>query len=183
MAGAHCALPGSALHFILNQFTFAFDRDRGQKAFSSNIKISPKQRLAQKQHEPFTVSVHIHLGLRTDQLHTHKNRDMHHVHVQCLRFKLLLPIFSAWMRMPLDVPNVETRTSNLLSKLMAWAISRAPSMVDSLNLHGQGVKCGGTERNERERKKKWSKMRDNSVKYMAGCMTVLLRPVFKLFQQ
>lgn len=61
----------------------------------------------------------------------------------CLRFTFLLPIFSAWMSMPFDVPNVETRTSNLLSKLMACAIRRAPSMVDSLNLfthnHGMGL--------------------------------------------
>lgn len=38
------------------------------------------------------------------------------------------------MRIPLDVPNVETRTSNLLSKLIVVAIKRALSMVDSLNL-------------------------------------------------
>lgn len=64
-------------------------------------------------------------------------RTTHHFarrYYQCLRLKLFVPNFSACTSMPLDVPNVETRTSNLLSRLIACAISRAPSIVDSLNL-------------------------------------------------
>lgn len=52
----------------------------------------------------------------------------------CLRDKLFTPIFSTCTRMFDDVPKVETRISNLPSRLSDWVIRRTFSIVDSLSL-------------------------------------------------
>lgn len=52
----------------------------------------------------------------------------------CLRDKLLTPIFSTCTKIFDDVPNVDTRISNLPSRLNDWVIKRTFSIVESLNL-------------------------------------------------
>lgn len=63
--------------------------------------------------------------------------------------------------MPFEVPKVDTRTSNLLSKLMACAINRAPSIVDSLNLY---CMAGGDQNQSTETQIGKSKKKPNRDK-------------------
>lgn len=51
-----------------------------------------------------------------------------------LRDKLFVEVFSMWIRMLLDVPNVETRMSNLPSSPSEWVINLAFSIVESHSL-------------------------------------------------
>lgn len=56
-----------------------------------------------------------------------------------LRVKLLTLNFSAWIKIPVDVPKVETLISNLESIPKACVIALAFSIVDSLNLYKKKV--------------------------------------------
>lgn len=61
-----------------------------------------------------------------------------------LRDKLLVEVFSMWTRMLLEVPNVDTRISNLPSSPSGCVINLAFSIVESHNLW---------ERNEEEERR------------------------------